>query len=356
MVDESVDFLYTGWEGNEKSEKGVNMFLTFTKENGQWKILSIKNQMNLPSVYKDLSKNYQGIGNPHLAYISHITQHIVSVLNTMSDSIIGIIPSGYGSCGIAFSKDRGYIANFNSNNVTVFNKKNNKLIVNVPAGIQPSFVFVTNDDKYVLITHQSNDGLWVMAAKDNQIVNRIPGVTGMPVYDPINNKIYISAIFTPVVIVMNPSDQSIIKRIDVGGRPLDIALTPDGKFLYLANFNLNEVEKIDTQTDSVVSRIAKVDSCRGIAVTPDGKYVYTTNVVSGYVTIIDCQNDRIHKTIYVGRMPTSITMDKYNNCAYVSNQGESSISVIDLKKQKVIKTIPVADNPIRIQIFPDNKK
>ncbi len=356
VVDEEVNFVYTDWNGGEKSEMGVNRFLTFTQEKGQWKVLSLRNQMPLPGIYKKLSNKYPGVGNPYLAYVCQAAQRFVSVIDTRTDSLIGIINSGYGPCDITFSKDRGYIANFNSNDITVFNKKDNAPIATVPVGSHPTQILITEDGKFALILHQSDDGLWIMTTKDNQIINKIPSVTGIPLYNFSNNKIYISAIFTPYIIVMKPDDQSIVKKIDVGGRPLNIALTPDGKFLYVANSILNEVQKINTHTDSIVNTISNVDTCRGIAITPDDKFAYVTNVVSSKVTIINLQNDKIEKTIPVGRMPTTIIMDKYNNCAYVSNQRESSISVIDLKKQEVVKTISVADNPISIQMFPNNQK
>lgn len=350
VVGEEESTIYTDWSGVEKNEAGITKFITFTDDNGQWKILSVHEQ-HIPAIYKNLSDKYPGIGSSYLAYVSQATQHFVSVINTRTDSLVGIIHSGYGPCDITFFKDRGYISNFNSNDITVFNKKNNALIATIPVGSHPTQILITNDGKFALIFHQSNDGLWIITTKDNQVINKIQSITGIPLYNPSNNKIYISAIFTPYVIVMKPEDQSVIKKIAVGGRPLNIALTPDGKFLYVANSILNEVQKINTGTDSIVNTIPNIDTCRGIAITPNGKYAYVTNVVSSKVTIINLQNDKIVKIISVGRMPTTIIMNKYNDCAYVSNQGESSISVIDLKKQEVIKTISVADNPISIQIF-----
>lgn len=351
VVDEEVNFTYTDWNGNEKSEYGVNRYLTFTKEEGEWKILSLRNQPHLPEEYKNLTSHYSGIGGPGLAYVCHITQHVVSVINTRTDSLIGVIPSGNGSCDIAFSSDRGFIANYNSNDITVFNKKTNDQITTIPVGQHPCFILITDDDRYAFISHQSDDGLWIMSIKDYQIVNKIQGIYGETLSDSLNNKIYASSVFQPFIYVINRDNQTITDRIEVGGRPLDIAITPDGNFIYAANVFLNKVQKISTRTDSIVHSISGIDTCRGIAISPDGKYAYTTNVMKSSVTVIDLETNKIAKTLYVGNMPTSISIDKGNNCAYVSNQGNSSISVIDLKKNEVIKTISVADNPIKVRIF-----
>ena len=352
VVDQQLDYKYTDWNENVINKYGTERFLTLTKEDGQWKILGLYNKPQLPENYKSLTKYYTGLGSRNLAYVCHATHHVVSVIDLRTDSLAGIIPSGNGPGDIAFSQDRGYIANFNSDNITVFDKNTNKQIALVPAGQHPVNLLVTDDDKFVLITHQSNDGLWIMSTKDKQIINKLPNITGeMMVKDFFNRKIYLSGVFLPMIFVIDSTGQTIVKEIAVGGRPLDEAITPDGEYLYVANFNLSEVEKISTKTDSVVAKIADIDSARGMAISPDGKFAYTTNVIAGTVMVIDLKTDSKIKTIYVGRMPTTISVDKNNDCAYVSNQGDSTISVIDMKKNEVIKTISVADNPIRVRIY-----
>lgn len=352
VVVEEVNITYTSWNNDKTTNGDTKRILTFTQDNGKWKLDAFQNQV-IPAVYKKLNSNYKGRGIDGLGYVSHITQNFISVFNTKTDSLIGKINCGYGSGAVAFSSlsGNGYCANFNSNDVTVFNKKTNEIIATVPAGIQPLNIIVTPDGKNLLITHQSGDGLWVMSTKDNQIRHIYSDITGNPIVDVQNNKIYIAAIFTPYVHVLDADSLTVIKKIEVGGRPMEPAVTPDGKFIYLANYDLNEVIKIDTHTDSVVDRITAIGNGRGIAISPNGKYAYVTNVQSNTVTIIDLATDTVLKIISVGRMPTSVSVNSSNNRAYVSNQNDTSISVIDMDKNIVIKTINVADNPIRVQIF-----
>jgi YVTN family beta-propeller protein len=353
VVVENLNIVNIGWNDGKKVEVDVTRLLTFTKDDGVWKISDVQNQIIMPAIYKKLSKDYTGIGKPGLCYVTHISQNFISVIDTKTDSLIGIIPSGSGSCSLAFSPDgqTGYITNFTSNTITVFDKHTNNQITSIPVGTSPSQILITQDGKFALITHESDNGLWVMRTKDNQIINRIPGPLGFPMNDTINHKIYISAISAPYIFVLNPVNQSVLKKIEVGGRPLDIAITPDGRFIYVANCTLNEVEKIDTRLDTVISRIQNIAVARGIAISNDGKYAYVTNVSSKTVTVVDIHNDTIIKTISVRDGPTTVSIDQNSNYAYISNQGNASISVIDIKTNEVVKTIYVAENPIRVLIF-----
>ncbi len=287
-----------------------------------------------------------------MVYVSHISLDHVSVLDPENNRIVRKIKSGMGPCCVELSSqlDHGYIGNYKSNDVTVFGTKTGKTIAIVPAGDHPSHLLLTADARYLLIGHESNDGLWFLDTRTNQVVKKLGEGTGSLCRPEKGNKIYQSQIFTPFVYVIDPETQTVEKRIEVGGRPLDIAFSPDQKYLYVANADLNEVEQIDTQSDSVVARIHDVNVARGIAVTPDGKFVYVTNVQLSTVTIIDVASAAIVKTIPVGTMPTSIAMVPDGRYAYVSCQGNASIFVIDTKTQEIVKSILVDSNPITVQV------
>jgi YVTN family beta-propeller protein len=287
-----------------------------------------------------------------LVYISHITLDYVSVLDPETNRLVGRIKSGMGACCVDLlsAADRGYIANYKSNDVTVFDKKTGKTIATVSAGEHPSHLSLTGDSKYLLIGHESNDGLWFLNTRTNQITKKIPEGTGILRRHDNGKKIYQSQIFIPYVFVIDPETQTIAKRINVGGRPLDLAFTPDQRHLYIANYDLNELEKIDTETDSVVARIPHLSNARGIAITRDARFAFVTNVVSSTVTVVDLASSEIVKVIPVGSMPTAVAFRTDGKYAYVSCQGSASVFVIDTQTQEIVRSIVVDSNPIQVQV------
>ncbi len=285
-----------------------------------------------------------------LVYISHIALDHVSVLDPETNRLIGKIKSGSGPCCVDLTPDRGYIGNYRSNDVTVFDRKTGKTIAAVPAGEHPSHLSLTSDGKYLLIGHESNDGLWFLDTRTNQISKKLSEGTGILCRHDNGKKIYQSQIFIPYVFVIDPETQMIVKRIKVGGRPLDLAFTPDQKHLYIANYDLNELEEIDTETDSVVARIPHVTSARGIAITHDARFAFVTNVVSSTVMVVDLASTEIVKTIPVGSMPTSVAFRADGKYAYVSCQGGASVVVIDTQTQEIVQSIVVDNNPIQVQV------
>src|SRR5262245_46768233 len=82
-------------------------------------------------------------------------------------------------------------------------------------------------------------------------------------------------IVVPTNQVLSPAG----RQVAFSGRPTDVALSPDGR--WLAVLDRNHVAIIDPQTAEIVSRI-KPDgfsgSVAGIAFTPDGKTLLASNI------------------------------------------------------------------------------
>ncbi len=68
--------------------------------------------------------------------------------------------------------------------------------------------------------------------------------------------------------------------------PLGVATSPDGKRVYVTNFQGGTMSVIDAQTDEVIVTLNVGATPRAIAVTPDGKHAYLTHSTSR-VSVVD---------------------------------------------------------------------
>lgn len=96
----------------------------------------------------------------------------------------------------------------------------------------------------------------------------------------------------------------------------------------------------------------------GIAITPDGKWAYVANnnnyFLSGQdtVTVIDLCTNLPHTTIKHEsfNQPYTVTINESGTKSYVTNSGGSTISVIRIKTNKVIQVIEGFDGPSGLTI------
>jgi YVTN family beta-propeller protein len=97
--------------------------------------------------------------------------------------------------------------------------------------------------------------------------------------------------------------------IPVGAHPIAIAITPDGKTVYVANEGSNNVSVIDTATNTASPTTIPVGAHpNAIAITPDGKTAYVAGGINT-VSVINTQtNQVVGSPITVGGFPGAIAI------------------------------------------------
>jgi YVTN family beta-propeller protein len=112
--------------------------------------------------------------------------------------------------------------------------------------------------------------------------------------------------------------------------PDDLALSPDGKRLFVVCSGSNEVVAISTASRSVVGRVPVGKVPRGIAITPSGNRLYVTNSWSDTVSEIDADTLQVVRTLPAGFEPTGVAVDAASSVLYVANRLSDDVSLIDL--------------------------
>jgi YVTN family beta-propeller protein len=122
------------------------------------------------------------------------------------------------------------------------------------------------------------------------------------------------------VSVFNPENGSRLKDITVGLHPNDIISNPDGKYIYVANANSDNISVIDSQTDEVVETISVRlgekenpyfgDSPNGLGITSDGKTLFVANGMDNAVAVVSAGDYKSasleeRKSSVEGFIPTS---------------------------------------------------
>jgi YVTN family beta-propeller protein len=93
--------------------------------------------------------------------------------------------------------------------------------------------------------------------------------------------------------------------IPVGAHPVGVAITPDGKHVYVTNNNngtVGSVSVIDTATGAVSYIHVTVGIPEMVAITPDGKYAYV-NKGTAQVTVITTATGKKSRPIPLGTDP-----------------------------------------------------
>ena len=292
------------------------------------------------------------------AYIANSQSNSVSVIDTSTNTVITTIPAGNGPVGVAVNPagTRVYLTN-TSGGVSVIDTSTNTVIATIPVdgigvAVNPAGtrVYVTspifNSYGYVSVIDAGTD-----AIIDNIPVERDP--TGVAV-NPAGTRVYVINATGRTVSVIDTSTNTVIATIPVGGPygiPAYVAVNPAGTRIYVTDQFNNNVYVIDTATNTLIDTIPVGWVPQAVAVNPTGTRVYVTNSQSNSVSVIDTSTNTVITTTPAGNGSAGVAVNPAGTRVYVTNIYDDNVSVIDTATNTVIATIPVVSRPLSIGQF-----
>jgi len=216
--------------------------------------------------------------------------------------------------------------------------------------------------------------------------------------------------------LVDPATRKVLTKLPTGQGPHEVAVSPDGRFAYVANYGFfgvfkegekpkmdpgNTLTVIDLEAKKVsglidlgtfsmphglkVSRdgkrlwatcedsraVVEVDLAKGevvrswdtdqdishmVVVTPDENKLYVSNIRSGSVTIIDRKTDGV-KSIKTGDGAEGIDISPDGTEVWVSNRGANTLSVIAVGSDEIVASFESGGTmPIRARFTPDGRE
>ncbi|MCY2986375.1 MAG: multiheme c-type cytochrome [Planctomycetota bacterium] len=138
--------------------------------------------------------------------------------------------------------------------------------------------------------------------------------------------------------------------------PLNLALRPDGKELYVACEASFSVIVLDVATRHKVAEIAVGGLPQDVAFRPDGQRAYVSNRLDDSVSVIDTTTRKVISTIPVGDEPHGLLTDRLGKLLYVLNTSSDDISVIDTETFEEVKRLSASRNPWSLALSPDGSR
>ena len=144
--------------------------------------------------------------------------------------------------------------------------------------------------------------------------------------------------------------------IVVGARPRRLALTPDGKDLWVTSEMDASISIIDVASNQVKEKITfapegfrKEDITPvGISMTKDGKTAFVTIGRANRVAVVDVASRKVSDYILVGNRAWNATLNKDESLLFVANGAGDDVSIINVADRKVLKSVPVGRVPYMV--------
>ncbi len=262
-----------------------------------------------------------------------------------------------------------FITEFTANKIAVYDLKNAKPAKEYLLNDSPTGLALSDDESTLFVTAGAENGkLYIIDLTAGVIKDFIPvGHTpNSPVFSKTRNLLYVNNQFNNDISVVDINLKEVITRIPVLREPVSSVITPDGKFLYVANLLpsgpadigsiSSAISVIDLSTNELVKNIELPNGSNGvngITISHDGKYVYAVHILARYqmpttqlergwmntnaMSIIDADNKSLINTVLLddtdlgAANPWSVACTDDGNYICVSHAGTHEISIIDRK-------------------------
>lgn len=158
-----------------------------------------------------------------------------------------------------------------------------------------------------------------------------------------------------LVVALDASTLGVIKTYPTGSGPKDLCLSRDEKTIYAGNFNTNTVSVISTHGGVPSHRIVVGDGPRGLETSADGKKLYVASLRAGTVSVIDTATHRVQKTITGCRGAAHAALSPDGKLLLVTCYGARHVQVIDTATDEPLREVEVERGPNPIAVTPDGR-
>ncbi len=134
-----------------------------------------------------------------------------------------------------------------------------------------------------------------------------------------------------------------------------LEISPDGTKLYASNWLGNNISEFDLVSGKLLRNIKTVRTPRGTYLTKDGNYIYVAGFDLGEIQKINLK-DNTRKTLFkTGGAMRHFASDEEKGFLYISDMGKGVIWKLDLATDKVVRFAKTDTNPNTIALSPDKK-
>ena len=147
-----------------------------------------------------------------------------------------------------------------------------------------------------------------------------------------------------------------LRDIRVGGRPEGIALTPDGRTLWVGDLEGARVQAYDTRS---FERLAEVKTGKvpiRVLASADGKWIVTSNLGDGSLSIIDAKTKKRVRDVPVSGSQeagqVTILFSPDGRLIYAAETGRDEVAEVDLASGRVLRRVKAGKNGDGLAIAP----
>lgn len=279
-----------------------------------------------------------------IAYVALPDSGQVALIDTDRYVVLGVVDVGSAGCqhpwntAITPNGDQVYVTCPQTNNVVVIDANDN-LVVATRSGIpQPQDVAFTPDGSFALVTSANANRVATINTQTLALgVITTAWTTNNIAVHPYLNRAYVTGSNSATLLVIDTTTLSLAPPINLSGELEDVAVSADGRYLFVSHRYNTRMTVIDALDQSVYAVASGPEQLRGLEVAPNGTAVYGATYYNG-VYVIDGVTFEHITTVSTNYGSQSLATTCDGRDLYVGGVS-LTVPVIDTSLNQVLRSI-----------------
>jgi YVTN family beta-propeller protein len=232
---------------------------------------------------------------------------------------------------------------------------------------RPNECAVTPDGRYVAVPIRDGDSVEIVDVIQKKVVKMLP-IKGPhnAVSTASNRYLFVSSMDSGAVNVIDLKTMSYSAILPAGGTPRPYVISSDEKTMYVAVSNLHGFDIVDIPERKMLKRVEMPaehpgpprprkfetpdTATHGLALTPDGKELWVTSLLDDCIYIYDIRSERVVGRLATGDGPNWIVFTPDGKYGCVSNTDSDDVSIFNAKERREVALVKVGKVPKRLVI------
>ena len=284
----------------------------------------------------------------------------LSVIALASGEELARLPTGKMPHEIAISPDgkQAAVVAYGSTTIDVFDVASRTKVktIDLSPNQRPHGLLWLSNGRLVATTEGSESV--AVVAPDGKLTSISTGQKGthMIVVAPDNRTAYTANIAAGTVSVLDLKTAKKLRDLTVGGKPEGLALTKQGRELWVGDLDVPRVSIWDTKTGEKIAEQPVDPVAIRVLASPDGKLVATSNIASGTISLFDAETHALLKTIKVSgeqaKGQVTLLFSADSKRLYAAETRHDKVAEIDVASGAVLRRIAAGKNGDGLAIAP----
>lgn len=257
-----------------------------------------------------------------LAYITRARGAAVERLDLAARRFDGTIPVGCNPVGVAFDRagTRAYVSVRNCDRIDVIDAVTHLPLATLPLPGNPFPVLLGRNENVLYVT-TNEDRLYALSPRTARIVASValPETSHHLALHPSGSRLYVATRAAGTVLEVDTLRHHVTRTFVTGGRPQGLAVSRDGRSLYVAN-ERHGLNVVSLPTGRVLRTVDVGGAGVSLALSPDERHLCISLVFAGGVAIVDRASLTVRETLRTGGRPGQIAFDPAGRVMIVPNE------------------------------------